>query len=329
VNEGWEQALEVQAALLKQIRGPFWVEMVSRWLQNRQDTYGRHAMLPSGHAIGVAEEIVAESEPIFITAEMLDLTRSAMESFDITEQVHPEDFFLRDGMALLEKPFYAPDVQGLETAWRAVTWRYVELPPEAQGLSGEVEDADKTVPALEILLWWDTHDEDGWDLQHPEQIAFARQLYASWGMRWAIMHATLVPLEYLSNLHHMSQEGDPQATWMTFVRVFNRLMQERIVLKTRMRPHRAVRRNAMRLGMAEIKDVLVCELRRARPRGYEWPETDGGEVHYSHRFMVQGHWRNQWYPSQGRHRQKWVSPYIKGPDDKPFIDKKRVWVWDR
>jgi hypothetical protein len=322
VNTGWEQALEVQGQLLKQISGPFWKEMGGLWLRNRLEKYGQHATLPSMHAFRVAGEMVAEAEPIYVTGEMLDLTLNAMETFDTTEDVRPEDFFLRSGMALLEKPFIAVDADGLETAWRAVTWRYVELPEEAS-VDGEV------VPSLEIILWWDTADIDEWDLAHPETVAFAREIYRSWGMRWAVMHATLCPLNFMSHPEHMGNEGDPAASWMTFIRVFNRLLEERIVLKTRMRPHRAVRRSATRLGLAEPKDVIVCELRRARPRGFEWEGGDG-ESHLSHRFLVHGHWRNQACgPKLSLRRQRWIAPYVKGPDDKPFIDKKRVWIWDR
>ena len=139
-------------------------------------------------------------------------------------------------------------MQGLETAWRAVSWRYVDLPPDASP-----PEINEPIPSLEILLWWDTQDEDGWDLQHPEQIKFARQQYKAWGMRWAVMHCTLCPLEYMSDLKHMGNDGDPAATWMTFIRVFNKLMAERIVLKTKMHPHRAARRSAQRLGLTETE----------------------------------------------------------------------------
>jgi len=323
VNTGWEMALEVQGQLLKQTTGPHWRTMCEHWLRNRDAKYGRHAMLPSAHALDIAHEVVAEAEPIFVTEEMLSLTRMAMETFDPKEEVHHSDFFLPSGMALLEKPFVALDAEGLETAWSAVTWRCVELPPEA---SPDLVP----VPSLEIILWWDVSVSDGWDEAHPEAIEFGRKLYSSWGMRYAVMHATLVPFDFMSKPQHVSNEGDPAASWLTFVRVFNKLLQERIVLKTRMRPHRAVRRRVERDGLAEVKDVVVCELRRARPRGYEWPESGEAESqHLSHRFMVRGHWRNQRYPSLKQHKQKYVLPYIKGPDDAPFLEKKRVWVWDR
>jgi len=319
--EGWEQALDLQAQLLAQTSGPYWQEMVRTWLSNREQRYGTQAMLPSAAAFGVAPEIIAQGSPIFVTEEMLDLTLSAMETFDPREKVIPEDFFFTNGMVLLERPFRVKDAEGLETAWHAVTWRFIWLPPEAD--PDGIEQ-----PAIEILLWWDTHDTDEWDAAHPETAALARAQYERWGIRWAVMHATLVPLHYMSDERHMSQEGDPSALWLTFVRVLNRLMEMKIVLKSPMRPHRGIRRSAQRAGLTEIQDVIVCELRRARPRGYEWPETDG-ETHYSHRFRVVGHWRRQWYPSEGRHKQIRIESYIKGPDDKPFVEKKRAWVWDR
>jgi hypothetical protein len=35
-------------------------------------------------------------------------------------------------------------------------------------------------------------------------------------------------------------------------------------------------------------------------------------------WVVRGHWRNQWYPSQGVHKPKFIESYCKGPDDKPL-----------
>jgi len=319
--EGWEQALELQAQLLRQIDGPNWVEAVGTWLANREDSYGRQAMLPSAAAFQVAREIVANGNPIFITEEMMDLTLSAMETFDPKERVIPEDFFFTDAVVLLERPLVVEDSEGHATKWHAVTWRFTWLPPEAD--PDGIEQ-----PALEIIIWWDVTDTDGWDDAHPEISERAKLIWSQWGMRYAPMHATLVPLDYMHQDRHMSQEGDPEARWLTFVRVLNRLMEMKIVLKSPMRPQRGIRRGAQRAGLTEIKDVIVCELRRARPRGYEWPETEGG-THYTHRFRVVGHWRRQWYPSEGRHKQIRIESYIKGPDDKPFIDKKRAWVWDR
>jgi hypothetical protein len=47
------------------------------------------------------------------------------------------------------------------------------------------------------------------------------------------------------------------------------------------------------------------------------------EANYSHRFIVSGHWRNQWYASGQVHRQIWISPYVKGPEDQPLVVRPR------
>lgn len=41
-------------------------------------------------------------------------------------------------------------------------------------------------------------------------------------------------------------------------------------------------------------------------------------VEWTCRWLVSGHWRQQWYASTRRHRPVWITPYIKGPEDKPL-----------
>ena len=56
---------------------------------------------------------------------------------------------------------------------------------------------------------------------------------------------------------------------------------------------------------------------------------EGEPVNWTHRWLVDGFWRSQWFPSLGRHRQIWISPYVKGPEDLPLVIKKRYYKWDR
>jgi hypothetical protein len=39
---------------------------------------------------------------------------------------------------------------------------------------------------------------------------------------------------------------------------------------------------------------------------------------YTHRWLVRGHHRAQWYPSLKAHKVVWIAPYIKGPADAPL-----------
>lgn len=104
------------------------------------------------------------------------------------------------------------------------------------------------------------------------------------------------------------------------------LMREfRAASRYRERPDRPTRKSVRRAGLPE-RDVLVVRLRRERSLG----ERVGDHIDYAYRFMVSGHWRDQWYPSAQTHRQVWISPYVKGPDDKPFRPpSKRIFNFDR
>lgn len=78
-------------------------------------------------------------------------------------------------------------------------------------------------------------------------------------------------------------------------------------------------------GPATPQTVVIVRLRK-RERG-ENADGAGHEVEWSHRWLVAGHWRNQWLPSRGMHRQQWIDGYVKGPEDKPLVVKDRVQAW--
>jgi hypothetical protein len=67
----------------------------------------------------------------------------------------------------------------------------------------------------------------------------------------------------------------------------------------------------------EVADVRVVTLRRHAPA--DRPCTPG-PVAWSHRWIVETHKRNQWYPKQGVHKVIFVGPYIKGPQGLPLKD---------
>ena len=103
------------------------------------------------------------------------------------------------------------------------------------------------------------------------------------------------------------------------------LASQRLTVTTTRRPDRAARRRCARLKV-EDGDVQVIDLRRLAhaPGG-----GTGSEVDWSHRWMVDGHWRNHYYPSEDKHRQIWIAPHVKGPPDKPLVVQERVYRWKR
>jgi len=83
---------------------------------------------------------------------------------------------------------------------------------------------------------------------------------------------------------------------------------------------------AARRLRTEVKPTVVVTLRRARNGHAEDEATD---VHYSHRWVVRGHWRRHWYSSLGTHKPLWINEHVKGPDGAPLVVKEKVIAWRR
>lgn len=105
-----------------------------------------------------------------------------------------------------------------------------------------------------------------------------------------------------------------------FVAALWTIMQQRIALSEPQHVPRTVARPVAE-SLAVPPEVILVDIRRAtRPKGDGEPRS----VEWSHQWLVDGHWRNQYLPSTGGHRQQWIEGYVKGPEDRPLIVKDRV-----
>jgi len=91
------------------------------------------------------------------------------------------------------------------------------------------------------------------------------------------------------------------------------------------RAPRPIRREIAGLVGANVqKDEAICNvvtLRRAMPSSDAERLVPETEREYQHRWWVSGHIRAQWYPSLQAHKLIWIAPYIKGPEEAPFLEK--------
>jgi len=311
------------------------IRYMAGWLGDRLGKYGIGAMNPSEAALRCFVDDCMECEPLYVTAEMQQLVYQAMESFDRTEQVHEDDFFLKSGFAYLDEPFVSLDHRNKKLAWRAISWVYdemwtgslpkgeisnISLVMTGDKRSDEGFEDLKFEPCVRITLWSHIDDEDDYPYP-PEDLEIIRRN----GQHWGIAHATALPIKEISTMSAVINEGDVMAAWLTFLRVMNRLMAEKITVRTPQKAHRGLRRESTRVGLGK-SNVIVVELRK---RSQSAPDPTGKHREYSHQFIVHGFWRRQWYPKLKTHRQKYIAAYVKGPKDKPLLVKDRVWVWDR
>lgn len=91
------------------------------------------------------------------------------------------------------------------------------------------------------------------------------------------------------------------------------------------KPSRGLRRRAERSGFATYGEIRVVTLRRHYVPSLEDKDSEHEDVEWSHRWVVKGHWRKQYYPSRDEHELIWIQPYVKGPQDKPLIIKDTVY----
>lgn len=111
---------------------------------------------------------------------------------------------------------------------------------------------------------------------------------------------------------------------VNIIPAFIALSKQRIAVTRSEHPPRPFGRRAGRAGLPDM--ISVVTLRRAFQRNLDSELAEGGEVHWSHRWLVEGHWRQQWYPTEVRHRPIWICAYVKGPEDKPLVIKRRVFA---
>lgn len=78
-------------------------------------------------------------------------------------------------------------------------------------------------------------------------------------------------------------------------------------------------------GRRQPRAVTYLSYGRGRPKPQD-PADDAAARRYSHRWVVRGHWKRQWYPSQNRHRPIWIDTYIAGPEGTPIEAKPKVTV---
>lgn len=123
---------------------------------------------------------------------------------------------------------------------------------------------------------------------------------------------------------HEKDLGNPEAALfkMQLLAAMLEFLQQRILVTTRHSQTRAERRRISQ--ESDDPNIRVVLLRRAAPSHTENDEV--GPINWNYRWFVRGHWRDQWYPSDGRHRPRWITTYIKGPEDKPVKESDRIFA---
>lgn len=210
-------------------------------------------------------------------------------------------------------------------------WRMAELfyvAPEMAHVAGAAADSmpkfelHRDDPPVDIgLLYFAVADKDydivsTWD-GRSDSLALTVYTYKL----GSLLHLGTLTIGYGED--QIEAPSDEIKTWALVARCCWLLMQQRIAVETVERPSRASERRLRRAGKP-VDAVRVITLRHPEHHGY--PTSDRT---YHHRWVVRGHWRKQWYPSQERNIPIWITPYVKGPDGAPLLAGEKVYAWKR
>jgi hypothetical protein len=189
---------------------------------------------------------------------------------------------------------------------RAVTW----------GLSQPFANR----PGVWLSFWGDTSAAVQWA---KDDGAYSEEMAADI-LRWApaVMHMRAGFMQFGDPDREAVEKLTPatlavRAAWL--------LMVQQIPAIHPLRPRRSELRAMRRRGL-DPRGVRIVSLRhrKTEPVG----DCADGRV-YSHRWVVKGHWRNQWYPSQQRHVPLWIHAHVKGPEGAPMLTGEVVSAWRR
>jgi len=316
----WEEVIDHQVDLYKFWRSDIgqqyargFAESVATapYLDEESRTQTRRAMVDLAEHAALS---LYEAEPVWVDPDMMTLVEAAAASFQ-PEPLQPNDVISDAGFLWLPRPVVMEDVYGKALSYRAISWKNAVFGTGGSGIllflyhhkgdpddyEGEAEEAfEEAVGHFPELT-----------LAHVTPWAFGRDYFA----------VSQVSSEAAFDVSPEFAAANPAAIRGTknlsqFIGALFRVMSQTIAVRTQRVPSRQFRKRAK--PWLPDKKIVVVTLRRHREAGYP---AEPGETtpEWTHRWLVSGHWRNQWFPSLSIHRQVWISPYTKGPEDKPLV----------
>lgn len=327
-SEGWDTALDAQTSLLRS----FGTLDGRKYMSGFVESLGRAGVfdattgeIVSGDPeyasmlVHAAATYLTECDPMYVSADLTELVDYAADHTSYKpEPLVVTDLITPHGFAYFSKPLYVTDTRGLQMPFRAIQWNPT-VRKTAPGPGIDVALDGQMYDGVVITLYAHRGDGDPLDDGH-------RYSDISIG-------GSDLAMEYVTTLRfgqesEVFEKDDSIRDMLAHVKVFFRLCQQTIAVPRHERVARPTWKRA-KATWKEIKEVVVFTLRRAKNAAQY--EGDEREVQWSHRWMVNGHWRNQPYIERDQEgnkftvrRQIWIAPYVKGPDDKPLILKRRA-----
>lgn len=314
MSGGWQQVQDEQIDLLRMWRGPAGDRVQSGFghsMGEVEKSYGNSAgVILSTRLKEVSVHSLERADPFYVDDEMMDVVESAALTFE-PERLKPTDFITPSAFVVLPRPMSMMDRHGVVCNFRAILWNEVDMIHADTDVSSTVAPTPDEKGVL-LSLYSNVYDLDGYHERNDEKFGpgWQDKIVGATGSVYSLLHIT--PWVYEQEFPSAT-DITRQGFW-TPVQAFLRLSMQTIAEHHAPHPPRASMKRWKKV-MHTDKYVTVIRLRRPRSHSGEPTQT----VDWSHRWIVNGHWRNQWFPSLNEHRQIWIGAHVKGPESKPLL----------
>jgi hypothetical protein len=286
----------------------------------------RYPQMPAGLVRSVTANTLVRADPIYVSDDVMTLWEKAAETFKL-EKLLRTDLVVPAGFAVLPRPFKMRDMHDKLVKYRVLAWLPVSQ-RETYDWDQGAEGQGVWITLLSNVNDVDDYWEEGASAAGGVDGKTIREASLQMGHEWSLMHGSPIMFDtdptkgYIIDADGNVIEGedkDKANQIYGHIQCFWRLMSQ-LVITPEPLPRQARRQ---RERAKRISTVKILKLRRTRHRMEH--DGEGPGIEYTHRWVVEGHWRNQPYgPKNDRYyRQIWIAPYVKGPEDKPLVVKQR------
>lgn len=264
---------------------------------------------------------LSEAVTYEVTAEMIAAMRQTSALAEETSQLEQAELPRETGFAWFDEDWPLTDKYGELYHIRAVSWRFTTTLTD--GLASNPAFAyPVNWPCVRVCLWVHTADDP------PE---YRERIRANGMGPMQLVHVTLLPFGMDMTVEPELRQGQGES-FLGIVHMLWMFLGMEITATRRAKVQNHYRKHALKsIRHGEVHVVL---LRRVRFAG-EKPGAQG-DVDWTCRWPVQGHWRHLSAPGGHPHRAvaltrdgdklcavcdgrlTWVRPYLKGPDGKPL-----------
>ncbi len=261
-----------------------------------------------------SEQAILEMMPL-INGECFYWSRGIINLVGVAANSLPDNWFLTKQHIPAPCGFFwlAKEPQGIEfRGLRAFGWALLDVEGDVGAIQFPQDGSMPQFNEVAIITFIDNSD-------FPKPIPSLDHIGVGQSLNdWRLEHSDLA-VSINADPSYLKEEYDSLrlfATMLSFI-------QQRVLVMSRQVASRATRKRMAFSNRRAEAEINIIKLRRVVHQAHK---GEGIPIEWGCQWFVRGHWRDQWYPSIRRNQPLWISPYIKGPEDKPLRDPGRLFA---